>query len=137
MKTVSKLEDKCLKLMEENEKLKEGINGLTLQEYLNTGYFKNNSQELIDRYIQTEKTDNVINRKNNKKLINKSFSKSCSKNIFNKYYKLGIDIINKKDKLINLVNNFCSEKNIYKVKLRALRIVEYKKEITNNVSDIY
>jgi hypothetical protein len=59
---------------------------------------------------------------------------------FERYYQLGKDILNKKDTLSNLVRIFGNEKNIYKVKTKALRVIKYLetlKENTNNISNTY
>jgi hypothetical protein len=56
---------------------------------------------------------------------------------FEKYYQLGLDIIQKKETLNILINNFCNEKNIYKVKSRALRVFEYLEVLKkNNINNI-
>lgn len=55
---------------------------------------------------------------------------------FDRYLKLGRDIINKKDSLTNLVNEFGKEKNIYKVKQKALRVVKYFEVLKENNIEI-
>lgn len=48
-----------------------------------------------------------------------------------------MDIIQKKETLNILINNFCNEKNIYKVKSRALRVFEYLEVLKkNNINNI-
>lgn len=92
-------------------------------------------ENIIQNIDKKNKSKNKI-----KKVKNDIPHKTCSTNLkFNKYYELGKDIINKNNTLNNLVGNFCNEKNIYKVKTRALRVVEYldtikKHNININIS---
>jgi hypothetical protein len=94
----------------------------------------------LESFINKYKNHNCIN-KVNKKDSKKYVSKKNGYNIrtsssFDRYLKLGNDIINKKDSLNNLVKQFGNEKNIYKVKQKALRVVKYFEVLKNNNIDV-
>jgi hypothetical protein len=83
----------------------------------------------------------IKNNNNNKTKIppikNVSKNKNRTYLSFDRYYQLGNDIITKKDSLVNLVKDFGNEKNIYKVKQKALRVVEYLEVLKkNNINKI-
>jgi hypothetical protein len=80
--------------------------------------------------IEKKKKKIIVSPKNNGYVL-----RTCSS--FDRYFKLGKDIINKKDSLINLVKQFCNEKNIYKVKQKSLRVVKYLEVLKeNNINNI-
>jgi hypothetical protein len=67
---------------------------------------------------------------------NNKYNRSRTNKSIEKYYNLGKDILNKKDSLLNLVMKFGNEKNIYKVKTKALRVVQYFEVIKKNYDNI-
>ncbi len=133
------------KLELENEKDNKLLSswGFDSLESLDAFIKKYKKYECSSKHEKGIKKVNNINKnrgikENNVKKEKENKFKSRTNISINRYYNLGLDILNKKDTLNNLIKNFGNEKNIYKVKSRALRIVEYvdilKKNNINNIS---
>jgi hypothetical protein len=95
-------------------------------------------KNFVKNIIQNINKKDRIEDKTNKIKNNIPQIKPSTELKFNKYYELGKNIINKKDTLYNLATDFCNEKNIYKLKSRAIRCVEFldtlKRYNINNIN---
>lgn len=113
------------------------------QEYISSWGF--DSIKKLNSFIKKYKHHNCLSKKeingsinNNKfsqkvnKLNNVNGNKERTNNSISRYYELGKNILSEKDTLYNLVKEFGNEKNIYKVKTKALRVVKYFDALKNN-----